>query len=758
MNTPGDDRTDAARLMARTLRQARVARAHGDDAMAEELLTNVLASNDPATKGSALYALALARIDAQRDVEAALEYLQDATEVAADNHDVELLLNIADAYLRVGHPLCSKTTSELALELTQDLRRTASGDRAQGLLRYYAALANLQLAKSARRLDPPGDPMKYLRDAAHENDPAVSPFALIELAVDSAVHGSDPAGFLRQARNYGHPAASSEATFELGALHAWYGRTKDACKYFERVRTLSADPRWAERAATAIAALPATPESRIGTALDRAPMGFEPVHDRGRRREVAVVGGGMGGKLLVQALARNPRIAPNTKVIGFVDDDPEVEHRTLDHLGPIDALPDLLRDRRPHEVLIAMPSVAPSVKMKAVRACLDAGVSMRTLPTMHEVARPGDLVDHLRPVRLDDLFGDVPPTMDEPASMWLRGHRVLIVGAGALGRQLAICAARAGAARIVVVDRDQVLVERRINELSSKYGFRHAAWGQVRAFDAEKIVETANEHGATVMFHTVSQALTGAATNAPDVVAKDRIRRRNIIDGLERLIDRLSDCRQLTHFTWVADAAVADPSTAGRALGAVMEAIVLSSSTVDGPLVRTSVRSPALYTSRSGWMAVMQQDAVDRLPLRVPRPHVKGRFEHGYRVAELALHATTLARDGEVFSVTSGQDVSIRAAAELLLRLEGRDDGKVITTETRPNLVPPGPGPRGAATGVPGLDLIAGAEVDRPTRESLHRLRGASADELVEFARSLPARPRPAPAADRDDAEVGHGV
>src|SRR5581483_10136219 len=90
------------------------------------------------------------------------------------------------------------------------------------------------------------------------------------------------------------------------------------------------------------------------TAIERPGFGVV-----ARGKEVVVVGAGDAGRLIVQEMQRSRML--NYTPIGFVDDDPRKRHTRLMGvrvLGTIDELSRVLREHRPDEVLIAMPSVS----------------------------------------------------------------------------------------------------------------------------------------------------------------------------------------------------------------------------------------------------------------------------------------------------------------------------------------------------------------------------------------------------------------
>ena len=86
-----------------------------------------------------------------------------------------------------------------------------------------------------------------------------------------------------------------------------------------------------------------------------------------RGREVLVVGAGDAGQLIVRELQRNRALKMTP--IGFVDDDPRKRNDRIQGirvLGTTDELGRILRDNRPDEVLIAMPSAPGEIRRKIV--------------------------------------------------------------------------------------------------------------------------------------------------------------------------------------------------------------------------------------------------------------------------------------------------------------------------------------------------------------------------------------------------------
>ena len=95
--------------------------------------------------------------------------------------------------------------------------------------------------------------------------------------------------------------------------------------------------------------------------------------------------------------------------IGLVDDDPRKKNLRIHGvrvLGTTDELTHILRDNRPDEVLIAMPSAPGELRRKIVELTRAEGVPVKTLPGLHELIK-GDvnLAGQIRPVQVEDVLG-----------------------------------------------------------------------------------------------------------------------------------------------------------------------------------------------------------------------------------------------------------------------------------------------------------------------------------------------------------------
>ena len=110
-----------------------------------------------------------------------------------------------------------------------------------------------------------------------------------------------------------------------------------------------------------------------------------------RGKEVIVVGAGDAAQLMLKEILRTPDLGYTP--IGLIDDDPRKKNLRLHGirvLGTSDELPHLLRDRRPDELLIAIPSASGEQRARIVEMARAENVPVKTLPGLNELIA-GDL-------------------------------------------------------------------------------------------------------------------------------------------------------------------------------------------------------------------------------------------------------------------------------------------------------------------------------------------------------------------------------
>jgi FlaA1/EpsC-like NDP-sugar epimerase len=398
-----------------------------------------------------------------------------------------------------------------------------------------------------------------------------------------------------------------------------------------------------------------------------------------RGKEVLVIGAGDAGQLIVKEMLRNQNLGYTP--IGIVDDDPRKRRLRLHGIkviGMTPELPELIEDVRPDEVIIAIPSAAGETRQQIVTACRDAGVPVKTLPSVHElIAGNLQLARQLREVQVEDVLGREAVDLDlERIAAYLAGETVLVTGAGgSIGSELCrqIAAVRPG--RLVLVEHGEnslfeiereLVHERRfpavvpvladlgnrakMRQIFERYRpgvvFHAAAYKHVPLLEANPLESVRNNALATAV---IVEVATEFEAKAFVLVSTDKaVNPKNVL-GQTKLLGE-----------WIVRSA-ALPAGDGTRLLAVRFGNVLASSGSVIPLFRRQI-------ARGG-------------PVTITHPDMTRYFMTIPEAAQLIVQAGAFGESGDVFVLDMGEPVKILELAQNMIRLSGKEPGRDVAIE-----------------------------------------------------------------------------
>jgi FlaA1/EpsC-like NDP-sugar epimerase len=394
-------------------------------------------------------------------------------------------------------------------------------------------------------------------------------------------------------------------------------------------------------------------------------------------KEVLVVGAGDAGGLVLREMLTT-RLAGYTP-IGLVDDDPRKRHMRLHGvkvLGTTHDLPRLLRERRPDEVHLAIPSAAGETRNRIVAACRTARVPVRTLPAVHELL-DGDqnLLRQLREVRVEDVLGRDPVQLDpEEIGGYVRGRVVLVTGAGgSIGSELCRQLARMGPARLVLLDHaetnlfqiERELVERGITNIVPVIG-------DVK--DAGKLDRLFVGYRPEVVFHAA------AYKHVPLMQANplEAIRNNAIAT---RTLARIAARHGTSRFVLISTDKAVNAQTVMGATKALCEWVVEAISQEQRSMVAVAVRFGNVLASSGSVVPIFRRQIAAGGPVTVTHAGMTRFFMTIPEAAQLVVQAGGAAQGGEIFVLDMGEPVKIIDLARDMIRLSGLEPDRDIAIE-----------------------------------------------------------------------------
>ncbi|MEP6909184.1 MAG: nucleoside-diphosphate sugar epimerase/dehydratase [Actinomycetota bacterium] len=397
-----------------------------------------------------------------------------------------------------------------------------------------------------------------------------------------------------------------------------------------------------------------------------------------RGKEVIVVGAGDAGQLIVKEMQRG-RIGYTP--IGFVDDDPRKRNDRIQGvrvLGTTAELPHILSDNRPDEVLIAIPSASGDVRQKVVEQARDAQVPVKTLPALYElISGDSNLAAQIRPVQVEDILGREPVEVDfESVSAYLRGETVLITGAGgSIGSELCRQAARAGAARLILVDQAESPLYEIERELTDDRAFPASVPVIADIGNREKLRQVFDRYRPSVVFHAA------AYKHVPMMEANPLESVRNNVLGTKVVAEVAVEFGAQRFVLVSTDKALNAQAVYGQSK-ALCEWIVEAYGAREDISTRfVAVRFGNVLDSAGSVIRIFKRQIAKGGPVTVTNAEMTRYFMTTPEAVSLVIQAGSIGGKGEIFVLDMGEPVKIIDLAHSMIRLSGKEPDRDIAIE-----------------------------------------------------------------------------
>jgi FlaA1/EpsC-like NDP-sugar epimerase len=390
-----------------------------------------------------------------------------------------------------------------------------------------------------------------------------------------------------------------------------------------------------------------------------------------RGKEVVVVGAGDAAQLMLKEMLRTPALGYTP--IGLVDDDPRKRNMRLHGirvLGTTADLAHILRDRRPDELLIAIPSASGEQRARIVEIARAENVPVKTLPGLHElIAGDLDLANQIRPVEVEDLLGREPVEVDVDAiASYVAGKTVLVTGAGgSIGSELCRQLARAEPQRIVMFDQAESALFEIERELVDERRFNACVPVLADVRDRRRLNEVFERYRPDVVFHAAAYKHVPLMEANPLVsVANNVIGTRNVADaaiahGVER-------------FVLVSTDKALNPYSVYGQTKTLCEWIVGSHGERDDVATKfVAVRFGNVLNSAGSVIPLFRRQIERGGPVTVTDPEMTRFFMTIPEAVALVIQAGAIGGRGRILVLEMGEPIRILDLARNMIRLSGKE-------------------------------------------------------------------------------------
>jgi FlaA1/EpsC-like NDP-sugar epimerase len=394
-------------------------------------------------------------------------------------------------------------------------------------------------------------------------------------------------------------------------------------------------------------------------------------------KEVVVVGAGDAGQLVIRELQKN-RVLGSTP-IGIVDDDPRKRNLRVQGvrvLGTTADLPRLLREHRPDELIIAIPSASGEQRQRIVEIARDEGVPVKTVPALYELISDR-LAGQIRPVEVEDVLGREPVDVDIAAvAGYLAGETVLVTGAGgSIGSELCRQIARVGPKRLILVDQAETPMFEIERELVAERGFSAAIPVLADVGNRTRMRHVFERYGPGVVFHAA------AYKHVPLMEANPVESVRNNVLATKIVADVAVEFGA-RRFVLVSTDKALNPRAVYGQCKALCEWVIEAYGHRSDITTRfVAVRFGNVLGSAGSVITIFRRQIARGGPVTVTHPEMTRFFMTIPEAVSLIVQAGAIGGRGEIFVLDMGEPIRIIDLARNMIRLSGREPDRDIAIE-----------------------------------------------------------------------------
>lgn len=403
-------------------------------------------------------------------------------------------------------------------------------------------------------------------------------------------------------------------------------------------------------------------------ALARVWLGdqYESILRHASRPKVLIYGAGQAGRQLAAAMSNTYEM----QVVGFLDDDDRLHGHVLNGLpiyNPVD-LPNLAATLPISDVLLAMSNISRKRRNEILTNMRGAHVSVRTLPSVSDLAQGRVSISNLRELDIDDLLGRDPVTPNHILLIKnIAGKVVLVTGAGgSIGSELCRQVLSIGPDKLLLVEQSEFALYAIHQELEDKLAGRDIKLvpllGSVQ--DTDRLHEIMSTWQPNTVYHAAAYKHVPLVEHNPSEGIKN-----NVLGTLKTA--RAAAENKVTDFVLVSTDKAVRPTNIMGASKRLAEMVLQALAETSSGTKFTMVRFGNVLGSSGSVVPKFRQQIRDGGPITLTHPDITRYFMTIPEAAQLVIQAGALSKGGDVFVLDMGQPVKILDLARRMIELSG---------------------------------------------------------------------------------------
>lgn len=400
-------------------------------------------------------------------------------------------------------------------------------------------------------------------------------------------------------------------------------------------------------------------------------------------KQVILVGAGDAGEMIVRESLRHPE--NGYRIVGFVDDNPEKVNKDIHGvkiLGPIEALPEIVKRKSVDEIVITVPSASREQIRRIIDVCNETKVPFKITPSLSDVMGGKVTFDQVRKVEVKDILSREAVKLDlEGISHYISGKRILITGAGgSIGSELCRQLTRFNPELLILFGRGEFSLYNTERELRERYPSLAVVPVIANIKDESRIRRVLNYYKPHVIFHAA------AHKHVPLMEANPCEAIKNNVVGSRILMEAAEDY-DVKRFVFISTDKAVNPVNFMGVSKRIAELVLQSMAKGNSRCKFSAVRFGNVLESRGSVVPLFKWQIRKGGPITITHPEVTRYFMTVSEAAQLVIQAGAMGKGGEIFVLDMGNPVKIIDLARDLIRLSGFEpevDIKIKISGLRP--------------------------------------------------------------------------
>jgi FlaA1/EpsC-like NDP-sugar epimerase len=402
--------------------------------------------------------------------------------------------------------------------------------------------------------------------------------------------------------------------------------------------------------------------------------------EQGKR--ILVYGAGDAGEMIIRDMKNNPFYG--FEPVGFIDDDRAKSGKRIHGvkvLGTSGQLSQIIESMAPNAVLIAMAKADPPTIRRIVKELEPYRLPIKRLPNFGELLDGKVEVNRIRNLSIEDLLERPPVGLNrERVRHLIEGKRIMVTGAaGSIGSELCRQIRSFEPSALILYERHENSLFNLSRELSNTLSFHdiHPVIGDIT--DRDQVGLTMAKYAPQVIFHAAAHKQVPMMESHPCEAVK------NNILGTQVVIDAAAE-NGAGRFILVSTDKAVNPANVMGTTKRIAELMVQARNS-SGDTIFAAVRFGNVLGSSGSVVPLFMEQVKNGGPVTVTHKDMKRYMMLIREAVELMLHAAALARGGEIFVLSMGEQVRILDLARNLISLSGfvpEEEISIVFTGVRP--------------------------------------------------------------------------